>query len=65
MGPVFLFFFRVFLGVVFAKLLLRLAGLEGVGFLLLFTLLFVANLYVFDLLLNRQEVAWRRRLKKD
>jgi amino acid transporter len=60
MQMLFTFFFRLFLALVGAKLLARVVGLESLASLLILTLLFLANLYLFDYLDYRSRSPWRR-----
>ncbi|OGP71813.1 MAG: hypothetical protein A2Y80_07475 [Deltaproteobacteria bacterium RBG_13_58_19] len=50
MSGAFKFFLRLFISLVAAKFFLRLAGEEGIGFLLGLTLLLTGNVYLFDYL---------------
>ncbi|MGQ9687939.1 MAG: hypothetical protein ACUVXF_03995 [Desulfobaccales bacterium] len=60
MQHLFIFFFRLLLAFVAAKLLMRVVGLASPAALIGFTLLIVANLYVFDYLNHRSQSPWRR-----
>jgi len=62
MHHVYTFFFRLFLTFLAAKLMVTLAGLEGLNLLIGFTLLLLGNVYLFDYLDHRSRTAWRRRV---
>ena len=62
MHHVYTFFFRLLLTFLAAKLMVTLAGLEGLNHLIGFTLLLLGNVYLFDYLDHRSRTAWRRRV---
>jgi len=61
MKHLFTFFFRLLLAFLAAKFLVRFFGMEGLGYLLGLTLIFMANVYFFDFLDYRSHLTWRRR----
>jgi hypothetical protein len=60
MKTAFSFFLRLFFCLVGAKFFLRVLCLDGLGFLLGFTALLLANVYFFDYLEYRDRLVFRR-----
>uniref|UniRef100_A0A7C3V6G8 Uncharacterized protein n=1 Tax=Desulfobacca acetoxidans TaxID=60893 RepID=A0A7C3V6G8_9BACT len=61
MQHLFAIFFRLFFAFLAAKFLARVFGLDNLMVLIGLTLLFLANIYLFDYLDHRSRTSWRRR----